>query len=86
MSIDDRLDVLLHRQDNAARERADIVAQREAILREADEAGLSDLTEEQDQAFRAFTRDIALLDREIEDRNAEIVYLAPRHGVDVVEV
>ncbi len=78
-----RLDVLLTRQDHAREDRTALVAEREAILRAADEDGLTDLSDEQDEKFRGLTREIATVDSEIATTNEEIAYLARMLKVDV---
>lgn len=78
-----RLASLLHEQEAAHRERAALVAERRVIEIEADDKGQTDFDDEQDRRYRALTRAIAEVDREIADRDTEIETAAALSGTGV---
>lgn len=77
-----RLQSVLRKQEIAREERAAFVAARDAVQFEADSLGLADLTDEQDQRYRALTREIATVDAEIDARAQEIEVLAALAAVN----
>jgi len=80
------LELLLSRQEYARVEREEMVAARESIQRLSADAGQADLDEAQDARFRALTREIALLDEEIIERDTEIGVQASFGALNVEEV
>jgi HK97 family phage major capsid protein len=59
-------------QEEARKEREDLVEKRAAVLQVAEDEGREDLTETEDTEFRGFTAQIAEIDGQIEARNERI--------------
>lgn len=77
-----RLTMLLRRQEEAQEDRAALIAARDAIVRDADDAGQVDLDDEQDRRFRQLTREVADIDEEVRNRAEEIEVLAALAAVN----
>lgn len=78
-----RLALLIQRQDEANTERRELSEARDEIQRQSDAAGQSDFDDEQDRRYRALTAEIADVDAEISERDAEIETLAAFGAVKV---